>query len=155
MPIAATGHLVPLGGGDAIPLVRHVLTVGRRESCDICLRFPNVSSRHCELSFIEGYWYVRDLGSTNGLKVNGVRVREKMLHPNDELSIGKRRYTINYELPADRRALEEMAPDEDIMGQSLLEKAGLLHPRRGTSKPKPIDPSRLDRDEEDEDEDDD
>ena len=37
------GQLVPLGGGDAIPLIREVLTVGRRETCDICMRFANIS----------------------------------------------------------------------------------------------------------------
>jgi adenylate cyclase len=117
------GELVPVGGGDSIPLVREILTLGRRESCDICMRFPNISGLHAELSFRNGYWYVRDLNSTNGVKVNGMRVQEKLLHPKDELSIGKRRYQIHYELPAGRRALEEV--EEDIMSQSLLRKAGL------------------------------
>jgi adenylate cyclase len=122
------GELVPVGGGDNVPLIRPVLTVGRRESCDICMRFPNVSGMHCELSFRNGYWYVRDLNSTNGVKVNGMRIQEKLLHPGDEVSIGKRRYTIQYELPAGKHALEEV--QEDIMSQSLLEKAGLEKPRR-------------------------
>ena len=47
-------ELVPLKGGDPIPLLRPKLVVGRRESCDICLRFPNISGRHCELSFQVG-----------------------------------------------------------------------------------------------------
>jgi adenylate cyclase len=121
------GELIPVGGGDSIPLVREVLTIGRRESCDICLRFPNISGLHAQLSFQEGYWRVRDLGSTNGIKVNGNRVLEKLLHPNDEISIGKRKFTIEYELPAGRRALEEV--EEDLLGQSLLEKAGLEKPK--------------------------
>jgi adenylate cyclase len=123
------GELIPTGGGDTIPLIRPVLTVGRRECCDICMRYPNISGIHCELSFRNGYWYVRDLNSTNGIKVNGLRVQEKLLHPNDVISIGRRRrFTIQYELPAGRRALEEV--EEDIMSQSLLEKAGLERPRR-------------------------
>jgi adenylate cyclase len=122
------GELVPAGGGDTIPLLRESLTVGRRESCDICMRFPNISGIHCEFIYRNGYWYVRDLNSTNGVKVNGLRVQEKLLHPKDEISIGKRRYSIHYELPADRRALEEVV-EEDIMSQSLLEKAGLERPR--------------------------
>ena len=122
------GELVPIGGGDAIPLIREVLTVGRRESCDICLHFPNISGLHCELLFRNGYWYIRDRNSTNGIKVNGTRVPEKLLHPKDEVLIGKRGYVIHYELPAGRRALEEI--EEDIMGQSLLERAGLERPKR-------------------------
>jgi adenylate cyclase len=131
MSFKVHGELVPAGGGDSIPLIREKLTVGRRESCDICLRFHNVSGIHCELTFRNGYWYVRDLNSTNGIKVNGTRLQgvgEKLLHPRDEISIGKRRFTIAYELPADRRALEEVQ-EEDILSQSLLEKAGLEKPR--------------------------
>ena len=129
------GELVPVGGGDTIPLIRESLTVGRRESCDICMRFQNVSGFHCELLFRNGCWHVRDLKSTNGVKVNGLRVQEKLLHPGDEIAIAKRRFTIHYELPADRRALEEVV-EEDIMSQSLLEKAGLERPKRfGQKKP--------------------
>ncbi|HEY7313532.1 MAG TPA: FHA domain-containing protein [Gemmataceae bacterium] len=118
------GELQPLGGGDPIPLIRELLTLGRRDSCDIPLRYPNISGLHAQLSFRNGYWYIRDMNSTNGVKVNGTRVQEKLLHPRDEITIGKRKYVIEYELPADRRALDEVV-EEDIMSQSLLEKAGL------------------------------
>src|SRR5258708_40323673 len=97
------GELIPVGGGDNVPLLRELLTVGRRESCDICMPFPNISGLHCELSFRNGYWHIRDLNSTNGIKVNGARVGEKALNPGDEISIGKRRYTIQYDLP-DRKS---------------------------------------------------
>ena len=123
------GNCNPIGGGDPIPLIREILTLGRRESCDICLRFPNISGVHAELSFRNGYWYIRDMNSTNGVKVQGIRVQEKLLHPRDEVTIGKRKYIIEYELPADRRALDEVV-EEDIMSQSLLEKAGLERPKR-------------------------
>jgi adenylate cyclase len=43
------GELQPAGGGDPIPLIREVLTIGRRESCDICLRYPNISGIHAQL----------------------------------------------------------------------------------------------------------
>lgn len=130
------GELQPLGGGDAIPLIREALTIGRRESCDICMRFPNISGLHAQMSFRNGYWYIRDMNSTNGVKVNGTRVQEKLLHPRDEITIGKRKYIIEYELPADRRALDEVV-EEDIMSQSLLEKAGLERrkPDRSSKKP--------------------
>jgi len=126
------GELSPVGGGDPIPLRRGVLTVGRRESCDICLRFPNVSGLHCELAFKDaGYWEIRDLGSTNGLKVNGQRVLKRPLRPGDELAIAKRKYTIQYNLTdSGRNALEAvLSEDEDVFSQSLLEKAGLAKKR--------------------------
>jgi pSer/pThr/pTyr-binding forkhead associated (FHA) protein len=142
MSFEANGELIPIGGGDPIPLVRDTLVVGRRESCDIPLHYPNVSSRHCELAFKDGYWYIRDLNSTNGIKVNGMRVQQKLLHPGDEISIAKRRFTIQYTLAAGKRALEEI--EEDILGQSLLEKAGLERPKPpGQEKghPKNFDPA--------------
>jgi adenylate cyclase len=128
------GELIPVGGGDPIPLLRDQMVVGRRESCDICLRFPNVSSQHCELTFQDGYWFIRDLNSTNGIKVNGVRVPRKVLHPGDEITVAKRRYTIEYTLAAGKHAIDEMI-EEDVMSQSLLEKAGLIRPRRDRSQP--------------------
>jgi len=70
------GELMPQGGGDPIPLLKEVLLVGRRESCDIVLRFANVSAHHCQLVLSGGYWYVKDLKSSNGVKVNGVRIAE-------------------------------------------------------------------------------
>lgn len=129
MGLGANGELIPVGGGDTIPLIRDRLTIGRRESCDICLRFPNVSSLHCSLMYREGYWEVYDLNSTNGVKVNGNRVQRCILKPGDELSIAKRRYVIEYHLAVGQRALEELMED-DVMAQPLLEKAGLVRPRR-------------------------
>jgi adenylate cyclase len=132
------GELQPVGGGDSIPLLRDLLTLGRRESCDICLRFPNISGLHAQLQFRNGYWYIRDMNSTNGVKVQGLRVQEKLLHPRDEITIGKRKYVIEYELPADRRALDEVV-EEDIMSQSLLEKAGLERHKAERPKKKGFD----------------
>ncbi|MGH9677975.1 MAG: FHA domain-containing protein, partial [Candidatus Acidiferrum sp.] len=136
-PYRLNGELVPIGGGDNIPLQRHVLTLGRRESCDICLRFPNISGLHCEMTFREGYWYVRDLGSRNGVKINGERIREKVLRPTDRIGIGKRTFTIKYEMPKNQNLLDEEEGIEDVMSQSLLEKAGLERPRdyKGRTKP--------------------
>jgi adenylate cyclase len=150
MSLEAHGELIPVGGGDSIPLIRDHLTIGRRESCDIPLRFPNVSGIHCELTFRNGYWHIRDKGSTNGIKVNGMRVLEKYLHPGDKISIAKRHFTIEYQLLAGRQTLEEILEDEDVMSQPLLEKAGLVRPER-EERPKNFDPGEyLLEDEEDE-----
>ena len=138
MSFQVNGELVPSGGGDNIPLIREKLSIGRRESCDVCLRFANISSVHAEMSFRNGYWYIRDRNSTNGVKVNGVRVQEKMLHPKDRVTIGKRDYFIRYELPADHMGRLEETEEEQIMGTSLLERAGLAKPkdkRRGGFDP--------------------
>ncbi len=121
------GELLPVGGGDPIPLLKKNLLVGRRESCDIVLRFSNVSAHHCQLTVIGGYWHVRDMNSRNGVKVNGVRVTEKRVDPGDVLSIAKHKYELKYS-PVDLGAVGPPPPDvpeADIFGSSLLERAGL------------------------------
>ena len=129
MSYEAKGALIPVGGGDDIPLIKDRITIGRRESCDVCLRFPNISGQHVELVFEDDCWRVRDLGSTNGIKINGIRCQEKTLRPGDEISIANRRFTIEYNLPEGRQIVESTV-QEDILSQPLLERAGLVRPRR-------------------------
>jgi adenylate cyclase len=131
------GDLIPVGGGDPIPLLKKSLLVGRRESCDIVLRFSNVSAHHCQLTVNGGFWYVRDLGSRNGLKVNGVRVPEKRLDPGDILSIAHHNYELRY-APVELGAVGPPPPDvaeAAIFGKSLLERAGLERQRVAKIKP--------------------
>ncbi len=126
--MSVLGELIPLGGGDPIPLLKKTLLVGRRESCDIVLRFSNVSAHHCQLTIDGGYWYVKDLGSRNGIKVNDKRVVEKRLNPSDELAVAKHKYTVQYS-PYDLGAVGPPPDDENVPAnvfkQSLLQRAGL------------------------------
>ncbi|MEM9352419.1 MAG: FHA domain-containing protein [Planctomycetota bacterium] len=129
------GELVPLGGGDPIPLLKKQLLVGRRESCDIVLRFANVSAHHCTLYLNAGYWFVRDMQSRNGVKVNNVKVQEKRLDPGDQIAIAKHRYEVEY-VPSELGAVGP-PPMEDrsaeILGESLLSRAGLQSSDPGVS----------------------
>jgi pSer/pThr/pTyr-binding forkhead associated (FHA) protein len=130
------GELVPVGGGDAIPLVSEVMTIGRRESCDICLKFQNISGTHCELALKNGVWHLRDLNSTNGVKVNGERTLRRPLRPGDEIGIAGRKYVIQYRLASGTKLEEIFAEEEDnVFGQSLMEKAGLEKPKTAPRKP--------------------
>lgn len=135
-PDGLYGELVPCGGGDPIPMRKTKLLVGRRSRCDIMLEFPNISSQHCEFELINGYWCVRDLGSRNGIKVNGVRCDTKWLMPGDIVAVAKHRFEINYTPSTDAPPPEEANPFE----LSLMEKAGLLRKRpaeRPSSRPSP------------------
>src|SRR5262245_26370874 len=123
MSLEHFGELVPIGGGDAIPLISEVMTIGRRQTCDIRLNFQNISGTHCELSLRNGVWHLRDLGSTNGVKVNGDRTLRRPLRPGDEIGIANHKYTIQYQLPAGRTFEDVFAEEEDVFGQSLMEKA--------------------------------
>lgn len=121
------GELNPCGGGDAIPLTQPKLLVGRRSRCDITLRFKNVSSQHCELELKNGYWYIRDLGSTNGIKVNGMRVDAKCLMPGDEVMISRHAFNIEYNVDVNAPPPED---EDDPFQLSLMEKAGLESERK-------------------------
>lgn len=140
------GTLVPLGGGDPIPLLKAKLLVGRRESCDICLRFANVSAHHCEITLESGYLYIRDLGSRNGVKVNGVRHQEKRLAPGDTLAISKHKYRVDYS-PEELGAIGPPPSDnvsKEIMKESLLSRAGLQKPEDNGGSSKRYDPTNMD-----------
>ena len=133
------GELVPIGGGDPIPLLKQDLLVGRRESCDIVLRFSNVSANHCQLTVTAGYWYIRDLQSRNGVKVNDVRTLDRRLDPGDILSIAKIKYELRYS-PVDLGAVGPPPVDmahQEIFGKSLLERAGLGKQRLAGAKAPP------------------
>ena len=128
---ATYGELQPVGGGDPIPLLKPTLVIGRRESSDIVLRFPNVSGSHCEFSLVDGHWMVKDLGSSNGTKVNGSRVSEGRLDPGDKVSIGRHEYEVCYD-PASIGTGDGSpynAPLRDIFSRSLLATAGLENRR--------------------------
>ena len=127
------GELVPVGGGDNIPLLKKELIVGRKEDCDIVLRFANVSSRHCRLLVSSGYWYVQDMKSTNGVKVNGLRVDDRRVDPGAKLTIAHHDYRIEYD-PVELGAFGAPPPDvldTQIFSKSLLERAGLQGKVRG------------------------
>jgi hypothetical protein len=62
--------------------------VGRSRECDVTVSDPNVSRRHIELRRGERGWSAIDLGSTNGMKVNGRRIGHAELDPGDRITIG-------------------------------------------------------------------
>ena len=68
-------HLIPLNTKyPPIQIIRDVTLVGRQEDlCDIFLPEVSVSKIHCLIVRTDGLLFIRDLGSTNGTKVNGRR----------------------------------------------------------------------------------
>ena len=113
-------------------MLKTTLTVGRRESADIVLRFPNVSGKHCELSVVEGLWAIRDLGSANGTKVNGSRVSEQQLFPGDKIGLSKHVYEIAYNPARLGQCSDQKSVQDNIFSRSLLEAAGLENRRPTT-----------------------
>ena len=85
---AVGGRAMLIGDDKRTVLSGSRMLIGRSRDCDITLDDPNVSRRHAELRNEDGRWIVRDLGSTNGIKVNGRRMEDSILQPGDELQLG-------------------------------------------------------------------
>src|SRR5688572_31963590 len=89
-------RLVPIDNAPPIDLVKDLTLVGRNDDCDVRLDHKSVSKLHCILVKTDGLVLVRDLGSTNGTRVNGQRVRRAALLPNDQLAIAAFRYRVRF-----------------------------------------------------------
>ncbi|HEX8201836.1 MAG TPA: FHA domain-containing protein [Isosphaeraceae bacterium] len=87
-------RLIALYAGPEILVDATPVLVGRHPRCDVRLSSPKVSQRHCCLTEAGGEVIVRDLGSTNGILINGRRVESGYLRPGDELSISLFRYRV-------------------------------------------------------------
>lgn len=87
-------RLVALDEGSDIPLDRTMVVVGRHPQCDARLDSLRVSRHHCCMTQDKEEVVVRDLGSTNGIRINGQRVEMGRLRPGDELSIAHIRYRL-------------------------------------------------------------
>jgi Protein of unknown function (DUF3662)/FHA domain len=66
-----------------------IAVLGRSKDCDVPVDDPNVSRRHAELRHENGGWWVVDLGSTNGIEVNGRKVDRTKLVNGDHLVLGQ------------------------------------------------------------------
>jgi len=87
-------------GGRAELLGSGGATLGRSRDADIVLEDPNVSRVHAEVRPSGGSWIVRDLGSTNGVKVNGRRLdpsRPQSLRGGDVIELGTSRAILELE----------------------------------------------------------
>jgi predicted component of type VI protein secretion system len=76
-------------GGRRMPLPADGGIVGRSRECDVVLEDTGVSRRHAQLRPQGGEWVVTDLGSTNGVRVNGREIEGPCrLRPGDRLELG-------------------------------------------------------------------
>src|SRR5687768_6689529 len=115
-------QLVPVDGGSPIEVVKDLTLVGRKEDCDLRLDHKSVSKLHCVIVKTDGLLLVRDLGSTNGTRVNGQRIRRAALLPNDKLTIANFHYRILFGAAAEPPA----APNEHTMQMEAKDVAQML-----------------------------
>jgi hypothetical protein len=87
---SGAGSIV-LPSGDRLTLTESVISVGRHPDSNLVLADPNVSRNHAEIRPQGDRYVVADLGSTNGTRVNGVRVNTQVLNDGDEITFGNTR----------------------------------------------------------------
>ena len=138
-------HLVPINGdGRSIQITRDVTLVGRQDDlCDICLEKSSVSKMHCLIVRTDGLLFIRDLGSTNGTKVNGQRVVRGALLPGDELAFAGEKFRVEMGPgepdaepdPQDQNAYTEMieVPGKDLKEIFSTYPADLAEPMKTSS----------------------
>src|SRR5436190_12775714 len=91
-------QLLALNEGASILVDKPILLLGRHPECDIQIDSRKISRRHCCIAEINGYHVIRDLGSTNGIRINGVRVLEGKMTEGDEVTIGTSRYQVSWDM---------------------------------------------------------
>jgi hypothetical protein len=79
---------IVLTDGRRVQIGVEPLVIGRLPECGVVLADSNVSRRHAELRRAGDSVVLTDLGSTNGTRVNGAPIRERVLVSGDEVSVG-------------------------------------------------------------------
>ena len=106
--------LIPVDGGNPLEIRKDLLLVGRHADCDLRLDHKTVSKMHCVLLKSDDMVLLRDLGSTNGCRVNGQRVKRAALLHRDVLSIASHKYRVEYgqgDAPVDESPIEDIHPE--------------------------------------------
>jgi hypothetical protein len=86
---AQRAYSLVLDDGSAIDLGREHILIGRHAECTVSVPDGNVSRRHAEVRPVGTGYAVADLGSTNGTRVNGIRIQgERSLDPGDVITVG-------------------------------------------------------------------
>ena len=106
--------------GKIVPL-RGRLVIGRGSDCDLVLDEPEMSRRHAVIENSGDGMYLRDLGSSNGTFVNGVQVRDAVLHPDDQIAFDQNRFLLEAPSLPTREEGAQLAvdPDDSTITQTM------------------------------------
>lgn len=126
-------------------LIRNGLTIGRRES-SLTLRDAKVSGRHARVEQrSDGFWLI-DVGSSNGIKINGNRVLEAKLELGLELILGKSTLRVVARRGKTPSTPEPVSPNDIEIDPPLVNPGddGLPFEPRGASQPPKPEPPKID-----------
>jgi len=89
-------QLLALTEGPNIAVDKPILLLGRHQECDVQIPSRKISRRHCCLAQVGQHLVLRDLFSTNGIRINGTRVAEGIVRHGDEVTIGNFNYRVEW-----------------------------------------------------------
>ena len=80
----AGGQLTVLYAGERLTVNKDRFIIGRgKQSSDLTIKDPNVSRQHAMIEFLNGQYYMVDMGSTNGVEYNGQRIQRRPISEGD------------------------------------------------------------------------
>jgi hypothetical protein len=83
-PAPGGGQLSVIYNGQRFPVNKDRFIIGRgKQSSDMTIKDPNVSRQHAMVEFLNGQYYMVDMGSTNGVEYNGQRIARKAIAEGD------------------------------------------------------------------------
>jgi hypothetical protein len=120
--------LSPVDDGDAIVIDKAVIMIGRHPTCDVILsNSRKVSRKHCCVVQVNDKFLVRDLGSMNGIQVNGKKVKkEAPLNLGDLLTVGDVNY--RFQLGGAAQKLKSVPVGEPAVSEHERTLAGGVNP---------------------------
>jgi hypothetical protein len=88
MPVARLEFILGPMANQTLNLSEDVTTIGSVAGNTVVLADPAVSRKHAGIRKVDGSYELADLGSTNGIYVNGHKVPKKTLEPGDIIRVG-------------------------------------------------------------------
>ena len=102
--------------GQVLEFDKHVVVIGRDPDCDLLLDDTSCSRRHAKIVLTDSGHAIRDLASTNGLRVNGEKTGERTLELGDQLRIGRNVFVYATETAPSNRVMVLMDVKKLILG---------------------------------------
>lgn len=135
-------YLIPVEKGRPIILDKAVVFIGRHPECDVILKSSRkVSRKHCCLAQVESRIVIRDLGSMNGIRLNGRRVKkEATVKLGDEITIGDVNYILKSRGRMDSDSESQWSSGSYSSGQSSDDHSGRDSRSGSASSSKPRNP---------------
>jgi pSer/pThr/pTyr-binding forkhead associated (FHA) protein len=114
------------GNGQKFDIKDGVTRIGRRAENDVVLVYPSISGTHAEIVRSDDGFELRDLGSTNGTRLNGNRIQNIRVYRNDIFSFGD----VSVMLDGDDVPTAPPSIENDAMDVSSIPRTTvILHPR--------------------------